>query len=564
MSADTEASPADSIAAGWQALAQGAWEEARALFASAVAREETAEALEGLGMAAWWVNDTDGSFRAREAAYRRYLDRSDRAAAARVAIFLSMDHCTRRGRHAVASGWLRRAHRLLGGLDPSPEHALAAAWEGHMAILVEHDAARARRLGAEAATLARALGSIDLEMLGGALEGYARVCQGDVAEGMRLLDETAAAAAAGEMTDLDAITLSCCYLIYACERVRDFGRAAQWCDHLRELATRWSYQAMFSFCRTHYAGVLISRGAWEQAEAELLAATEELAASHPALAVEGIVRLAELRRYQGRLDEADELFSRLDDHPLRMLGSTPALIGRAALALDRGDAPVAAALAERYLRAVPESDRLQRTAGLELLVRARVALADHAGAAETLRDLATLSAGIPTLRLQAVASFSAGVVAVATGDYAEARRRFEDALDLAERSDAPYEAARARLELAGVLAGMGQAEAAVAEASSALAALQRLGAAREAERAATLIAHVNGQREREASASRALTARELEILRLVARGLSDKEIAAALGLSLHTIHRHISNILSKLALPSRAAAVAHAAQRGLL
>lgn len=148
------------------------------------------------------------------------------------------------------------------------------------------------------------------------------------------------------MTDLDAMTLSCCYLIYACERVRDVERAAQGCDHLRHLAARWGYHAMFSFCRTHYAGVLIARGDWPRAEAELVAAVEELAATHPAMAVEGIVRLADLRRRQGRLDDAATLLARLDDHPLRMLGTTPGLLGRAAVALDRGDPATAAALVD--------------------------------------------------------------------------------------------------------------------------------------------------------------------------------------------------------------------------
>lgn len=153
---------------------------------------------------------------------------------------------------------------------------------------------------------------IDLEMLVQALEGWARVSQGEVAEGMRLLDGATAAAVAGEMTDLDAMTTACCYLISACEQVRDYERAAQWCDRVTQIAERWAYRLMFALCRSHYAGVLIWRGAWPEAEAELTAATEELAATHPAMAAEGIVKLAELRRRQGRLEEATALLGRAE------------------------------------------------------------------------------------------------------------------------------------------------------------------------------------------------------------------------------------------------------------
>ncbi len=286
------------------------------------------------------------------------------------------------------------------------------------------------------------------------------------------------------MTDPDAMTLSCCYLIYACERVRDHDRAAQWCDHLRQIAVRWGYHAMFSFCRTHYAGVLISRGDWPEAESELLAATEELAATHPAMAVEGIAPLAELRRRQGRLDDASTLLARLDDHPLRMMGTTMALLGRAAVALDRGDPATAAAFAERFLRAVPAGDRLGRVSAFEVLIRSRVMLGDREGAASALREMDALTTGIAMPALHAAARFGEGVVAVATGDYDTARRRFDDAADLFARSGAPYEVAQSRLELASVLSGMGQTDVAGVEATAAHEALQRLGAQREAERAA--------------------------------------------------------------------------------
>jgi LuxR family transcriptional regulator, maltose regulon positive regulatory protein len=208
---------------------------------------------------------------------------------------------------------------------------------------------------------------------------------------------------------------------------------------------------------------------------------------------------------------------------------------------------------------------LERIAALELLVRSRVALGDCAAAAETLRELESLASGIATLPLRGATSFSEGVVAVATGDYDTARRCFEDAVDCFGESGAPYETARSRLELASVLAGLGRADAARAEAGYDT--LQRLGARREAERAATFIRQLSRLGRDGApndGAVPTLTPREVDVLRMVAQGLSDKEMAAVLGLSEHTIHRHVSNLLTKLDVPTRAAAVAHASQHGLL
>ncbi len=557
----------DSLAAGWRALTAGEWQEARVHFEAALRQEESAAALEGLGWTAWWLNDVAVTFDARERAYRHYREDDDNQAAARVAVFLAADHFVRRGEHAVGDGWFQRAHHLLDGIEPCPEHAMLAIWESYVAVIFRHDTVTARRLGAQARALAGSLGEVDLEMLAQASLGFATVCEGNVAEGMRLLDEATAAAVGGEMTDPDAIVTTCCYLISACERVRDYDRAGQWCNRAIRLAERWSYRFMFAYCRTHYAGVLIWRGAWPEAEAELEAATGELAATFPAMAAEGIARLAELRRRQGRAEDAEALLDQLDAQSLRALGSKLALLGRAALALDRGDATTAIDLAERFLRGVPSEDRLERIDGLELLVHAQAARGDHADAARSIAELQAITRAIDTPSLRAVTRFVEGIMAAAGGDYEEARRRFEDAVDLFDIGGAPYEAARSRLELGSALTALGRVDAAAREARAAHTILEKIGAARESDRAAGLLRHLEAaapERTGDEAAATGLTRRELEILRLVAQGLSDKEAAAGLGLSEHTIHRHVSNVLNKLDVPSRAAAVAQAAQRGLL
>jgi DNA-binding NarL/FixJ family response regulator len=555
------------LAAGQAALERGAWAEARACYEQALARAESAEALEGLGMAAWWLNEPATYFPARERAYRLYRAHGDRRGAARAATWLALDAFLFRGEHAVCNGWFRRANRLLDGLDPGAEHAFLAVWEGYVTLVVDHDTARARRLGAEATALARSLGLLDLEMLGQALHGLALVSAGEVAAGMPLLDEATAAATAGEMTDLDAIVTTCCFLIAACEQVRDYDRAAQWCRQAMQIATRWSYRYIFSHCRAHYGGVLVRRGAWAEAEAELTAATDDLAVTHPAMAAEGLVRLAELRRRQGRLAEATALLDRLEARPLRMLGGPLALLERAALALDGGDAARAAELAERALRAIPPGNPLARVAGLEVLAPAWAAAGERDQAADALRQLEACVATMPTSPLRAAAESAAGVVAAAAGDHEAARRRFEAAVDLFDQCGAPYEAARARLELSGILMALGRPASAEQEAQAAHDVFARIGAVGATKAAADRLSRLRAALSREDGASSrrpALTTREREILRLVAHGLGDREIAATLTLSPHTVHRHMSNILTRLDAPTRAAAVAQAERAGLL
>src|SRR5207247_1465481 len=295
----------------------------------------------------------------------------------------------------------------------------------------------------------------------------ALVTSGAVAEGMRNLDEVNAAVVAGELKDLIAIGLSCCYLIAACDRVRDYDRAFQWCTRLKAFSAKWGLRPLFAVCRTQYASICMWRGTWIEAEAELTAATQELAASRPAMTADGIVRLAELRRRQGRLVEAAALFDRADPHPL-------AAMGRAELAFDRGDGRAAA------------------------------------------------------------------------GQVDIARRHLEDAVDLFLRCGAPYELARSRIELARVLASMGRVDAALVEARRAIDLLTELKAELELSHARALVESLsthdrkNPADKQPGGNGAGLTAREIEVLRLIADGLNNQTIGARLFLSEHTVHRHVA------------------------
>jgi ATP/maltotriose-dependent transcriptional regulator MalT len=534
------------LAAGQEALAKGAWEEAGAAFEASLALEETPEALEGLGLAAAWLSRGETFLDAHERAYRLYRRRGATRDAARMAYWLAIAAYNFRGDPAVTRGWLERARHLLAGLEQGAEGASVASFSAHLALLVDHDPGRARTLCREAVELAREVGATDLEMLALGVDGLALVTQGEVEEGMRRLDQATAAATSGELSDPMAIHNVCCYLIYACKRVRDFDRAGQWCERVKEIAERWSDRQMFATCRTHYADVLVWRGAWAEAESELELAAREFDAAGPHKVADAAVRLAELRRRQGRLGEAEELLQDADRHPLSPLV-------RAAIVLDRGDAERAGDLAARYLRRIPAEERTERVPGLELLVRARLALGDRDAATGAVSELRSIADGVATDALRAPAALAEGLVAAAAGDHDAGRRAFEDAVDLYERSGGRFDAAKARFELARTLRSLGRFAAAHDEAQAAARTLRELGAALE--------------RETDGGPSPdGLTVREREVLKLLAQGRSNQEIAAELVLSVRTVERHISNVYAKIGASgrtARAAAASHAAGLGL-
>ncbi|HEY7562866.1 MAG TPA: LuxR C-terminal-related transcriptional regulator [Gaiellaceae bacterium] len=540
------------LEAGWIALREGRWDDARTSFEDALAGEESPEAFEGLSWTAWWLDDPDAVFAARERGYRLYKQRRDAASAARMATWLAADQLDFHGAWAVASGWLQRAHRLLDPLEPGPDHGWLAFHEGYIAHR-NGDTAAARERAAVAVELGRRFDVADLEMLGLALDGAALVASASVQEGMRRLDEATATALEGEATIPISSAWACCFLVTACTAARDFERAFEWCDRIAEFADRYGSRYMLAFCRAEYGAVHIWRGRWSDAEAMLTAAVDDFARARPPYAVGPLKRLAELRRRQGRPTDAASLLGRV--------GSLEsAQLEHARLAFDAGETGRAAELAERALRRVPESRKLDRLPALELLVRVRIAdgrLDDAAAALDGLRDLGQL---VDTPALRASVNLADGMLAGAGSDHDRARPLLEDAVDGFERCGAPFETAGARLELAASLLALGRAAETRSEAAAALETLLELGAGHEAERARALLAACGGT---EAPALPELTAREREVLGLVADGLTNREIAEQLVLSEHTVHRHVTNILRKLGLPSRTAAAAYAVRTGL-
>jgi ATP/maltotriose-dependent transcriptional regulator MalT len=544
----------DPITAGQAALSGGRWREARARFQQALARAPAPEALEGIGWAAWWLEDVPGCLDSRERAYRMYRRAGDARGAARVALWLGDAYLEFRGATAVAGGWFGRAARILDGLEPAPEHGWLAVFEAN-AALDRHDLADARRLAGRARGLGRRFGAVDLEMFSLATEGVALVGQGDVGPGMHCLDEATAAALGGEYENLAPAAWTCCRLMSACEELRDYERGTQWCRKIEEFSLRMDTRFVTGVCRAHYAVILTWHGSWDEAERELVAAVDGLTAHRPYWRAEALVRLGDLRRRQGRLAEAEELFTQAPEHPL-------AQQGLAELSLDRDDPRTARDLLERLLRRIPGGTAAGRAMPLELLVIAAVAMGDHAFAAARLDELRSLAAVMSTPPVRASVRLLEGLLAAAAGDHEGARGRFEDAVDLFTGCRAPVEAARARLELSAALLALGRAGAAEREARAARACLSQAGAPAGHARARAALKTLGISEAGEPPCP--LSERQVQVLRLVAEGLGDKDIADRLVLSEHTVHRHVANIYLRLGCSSRAAAVAHASRLGLL
>lgn len=494
-----------------RAIDTGDWQTARVLYEELARATNTPEAWAGLAEAAWLQQDSRLMIDARLAAYRLHRERGEDVAAARMAIAVGNDFLDFRGDAAVANGWFKRARRLLEPMPPSAEHAWLCVWDARLALIGRQDTAEGARLAEESLRLARGSGCADVEVLATAMRGLALVMNAQTDEGLELLDEAAAAALGGDISDPYAAGLTCCYLISACDRVRDYDRAAQWCARLREFSTRQRFAILMTTCRLQYGSVLISRGEWDEAEAELQAAIADLREVRPVVLPAAYARLGELRRRQGRTEEAIQVLEQAGSHPL-------ALLSGAWIDVEQGNTSRALDRARAYLRRFPEDALLERAPANELLVRIAAACGKPADAEPALAELEKAAVGHELPLLRAAVLSARAILASAEGDDAHAAELMHDAAAIYESSGLIHEAVMARRELGNRRTGDGSP----------------------------------------------LTQREMEVLRLIAGGLSEREVADRLFISPHTAHRHLSNIRLKLNVATQAAAVAHATRNGLI
>jgi DNA-binding NarL/FixJ family response regulator len=533
------------LARGYEALASGDWDAARSAFESAVDADESPEALDGLGRALWWLRDEREAIVCRERAYAGFRRDGDLARAARIALWLSREYGLVFGNDAAARGWLGRAERLLRDVAPGAERG----WLDLTRSEGARDARESAELAASALEVAHETGDTDLELRALAQLGFAEVSVGRIEEGLGHLDEAMAAATGGEPADLETFADVCCLLMLACERAGDSERPQQWSTVLDEFVRAYDHVTLLAFCRTCCADVYAANGRVDAAEEELVEAIRELTeAGQRSRCVNPAARLAEIRVLQGRFEEAEQLLEGFE-------GESDALRANVTLLLARGEAAAAAALLEPRIADLGRGNVLAAPL-LEQLVVARLAQMQTEAAREAAATLAELARPTGRDRIAAMAALARGRVAAATGDE-RAPDLLRDAVNGFAALGLRLDAARARLELARTLAARAS-EIAIDTARHARNELEALGAIHEADAAAALMRSLGAKGRAGPRRGELLSRRETEVLRLLAEGLSNREIAARLFISPKTAEHHVSRILGKLGLRTRAEAAAWA------
>jgi len=539
------------IEEGMAALRDGDAAAARRAFELALAEAQSGEVLERLAEALYLEREYVTSAAHYERAYAAYRRERQNLAAGRAARAAAWITGNILGDWAVRNGWLARARTILEEAgEGRPEHG----WVLIIRAFSEPDAQVRETLLREAIAIGRRFGDPDIEFLALAYLGGVLVMTDRVEEGMVLGDEALAALCAGELTELASVDEIFCGLFWACELVNDVPRADQWMRAAADRTKRSNVVA--AFCRAHYGGILTAAGRWQEAEVELKQAARHFDRGISARRDAAIIRLANLRVRQGRLEEAAQLLTGLEQHP----DVVPAL---AALHLARGEAALARDLLERVTRGsddeVPEVGESTMVGPLlALLVDVYLEegnLDDAERVAQRLGRIAEAQHG-PYLRAAAALAIGRVCVASGTGDP---RRYLQQALEGFARAQLPMEVARTRLELARALSERSP-EVAIAEAKSALLDFERLEAARHADAAGALLRSLGAPIRTGPKGTGALTKREAEVLQLIGTGLSNPEIGDRLYITRKTVETHVGNLLAKLGLRNRAEAAAFVAR----
>ncbi len=549
------------LQAGQAALDSGRWAAARAAFESALSQPDEGDghsravALAGLGEVLWWLGDLRRSVECRERAYAEFRRTSDQIGAATVAMGLSITYRADLGNHPAARGWIARAERVVQGTDAGPLQGWL--WMTRAYVTRDSDLPGAQALQERALRFARDGGDVDLELVTVGDLGVTLVAKGDVDEGLALVDEAMAGALGGERSRLITVVYTGCEMLVACDLAGDLDRASQWCKVVDRFVADYGCPFLYVECRTLYGSLLLAKGHWERAERELAAALAMSADVAPGLHELALVRLADLRFRQGRIEEAEALLRGVRNDRASLL-----LV--AAVRLARGEPAGQAALLERRARSLT-TPCLDIPPVLAMLVDVHLAQGEVDDGTAAARRLAEVAATLRHRHPAGLAARASGRVAAARGDRDLAASEFERALDHFTALDLPYETARVRLELARVVAES-QPGLAATEATTALAEFDRLGAAADADAAASLLRLLGvGRLVRSGSGSVAgsLTRREQEVLQLVGLGLSNPEIAQRLFITRKTAGHHVSSLLAKLGLRNRAEAVAYVTTRSL-
>jgi len=533
------------------ACERGAWSAAWQLLTEADAQGPLgADDLERLAIAAFLVGDDAASVQGRSRAYAAFLERGDTRRAARNAFWLAFTILDKPRFSAQAGGWLARAHRLLENGEPCVEEGWLLCASARLRAGAG-DVGAAHQAFTRAAEIGTRFHDNDLVVLARHGQGRTLLMMNRQAEGLPLIDEVMIAVTAGEVAPIVAGTVYCS-VIAACHDVFDLHRAQEWTDALQEWCAAHPDVVPFrGHCRVRRSELMQLHGAWQDAfdELEPACAVRADPASEPETGA-AFYQRAEVHRLRGEFAAAEDTYRIAHQAGHRLHP------GLALLRLAQGQPEAAAAairLALQETRAARPKILLLRAA-VEILL----ACGDVAGAREACRELEAFASSFGGPYLAALSAQAGGAVSLVEGAPAAAAEALRSACAYWRELQAPYELARTRLAIGLAYRQVGDVEGAQLEFEAAYDAFERLGAAPDATRAAAL-----AKQRRQPSAT-SLTGRELEVLRLVATGATNRAIAGRLAISEKTVARHISNIFTKLDLPSRAAATAYAYEHKLL
>ena len=538
----------DQLQTGREHYERHRWNQAyRALTTADRSAPLEVDDLERLATCAYLIGRDLEFLRLLERLHRAHVEGDDRSRAARCAFWLGLNLLFQ-GDCAQSSAWIARGHRLVEGRD--------CVERGYLLLPVGEEQLREGRADAayatagDAAEIGERFRDADLVAAARHGQGRALIQQGHVVSGLALLDEMMLAVIGGELSPI-MTGLMYCSVIEACRETHAFSRAREWTSALSRWCDRQSEMVAFTgTCLVHRAEMMQFQGAWNDAMAEACRACERSARASRRPPGAALYLQAEIHRLRGEFSDADQTY-----RDASRLGFEPQP-GLALLWLAQGRTDSAAAAIRRLVSAT--TDRLQRARLLSAHVEIMLAVRDIEEARRACLELQALADTFGTDALHATAAQAHGAVELTDGDARSALAPLRRAFDVWDRLEAPYDSARTRVLIGLACRALDDEETAALEWSAARSVFERLGAEAELARLDAI------DMSRSSHHPHPLTARELDVLRRIAAGSTNKAIARALGLSERTVDRHVSNIFNKLDVPTRAAAIAYAYDHRLL
>lgn len=540
----------DKLERGRESYRRRAWGDAyRSLSLADQLTPLAVEDLERLAVSAYLIGRDDDYLKALDRAHHAYLDASENVRAARCAFWLGLTRLLR-AETARATGWLGRAERLLEQSGPDcveQGYLLLPVAEQHLAG-GNHEKAHAA--AACAVDIGERFRDADLIACARHVQGRALILQRQIEKGLALLDEVMVAVTAGELSPIMTGLIYCsvidaCQQMYALDRAREWAAAlTQWCNEQPEML------AFTGVCRVHRAEILQLHGAWEDSIEEARRACERCQDINQQATAAALYQQGEVHRLRGEFVAAEAAYRNAS-----MRGREPQP-GLALLRLAQGRSNAAAAAIRRVVSAT--RDRLQRARLLPAFIEILLAVGDIPDARGACRDLEDIAKSFHTAVLAAMAADARGAIELAEGDAQAALGSLRCAWQVWQHIEAPYLAARVRVLVGQACRALGDVEGAALELDAARTVFKQLGAGPDLARIESL------SQETAIDHPAGLTRRELQVLRLVSTGKTNKVIASELSLSEKTVDRHLSNILTKLNVPSRSAATAYAYQHKLI